>query len=440
MKTNRQVEGINTRMNWYAVACALFACWVLPVFVMWLSRSEEDAKAIPLAVGLGVGLPLMVYFFNRAKSWSVILWVPLVAFGVIGTLFVAGSVLEQPSGGPDAAPLEGVATLMGLGLALLLGLLTASCLILRPKFLPFPTVTLAVTNTLVMLLVMVNGIPGVTGQDIILHVIDRDQKPVSGASVIFERFGYGPGGSQVFDEKGGPIESDENGIVIIPSRRMRYETHATITKPDCRDVMLTIGMQFNASDKHRRFVISTYDSRALAYGNLPATDPVRATVFLASKSDGPDPALKHMNLYSKNDVGDAVPRFLNIETGKFSADQPADLQLEMFAELNENYWEPRLRIIGLNGTEVLQVPNELSLTEPISPYEHVYRIAPESGYQSKMVVLKPCGSPGQTIYIRARDGRLHGRLNLDAQGDGRQLRARYSGDLFINNSGSRRLE
>jgi hypothetical protein len=199
-------------------------------------------------------------------------------------------------------------------------------------------------------------------------------------------------------------------------------------------------MQFNESDKHRRFVLSTRRTRAIAQGKLPATDPVHANVSLASATDEPHPAVERFGLYSKTDVGDAVPRFLDIETGKFSANQAGDLELEAFAEFTGDRWETRLRITGLNGTQVLQVPHESSLTEPLTPFEHLYRIAPESGYASETIVIRPGDTPGPTIYIRARDGHLHGRMELNAQGNGRDPKVRYSGSLAISKAGDRRLE
>jgi hypothetical protein len=91
----------------------------------------------------------------------------------------------------------------------------------------------------------------VTQQDIVLHIFDKDGHPVPGARVQYQRYGYGSGGSTVFDDEGGPIFSDNSGAVIIPSRQMRYETRATISKPEYREILLTLEMQFSQHDRKR---------------------------------------------------------------------------------------------------------------------------------------------------------------------------------------------
>jgi hypothetical protein len=143
-----------------------------------------------------------------------------------------------------------------------------------------------------------------------------------------------------------------------------------------------------------------------------------------------------------SDVGQSssAARFLNLETGKFSDDPNADLRFDLFFERDRQYERNRLRITGLNQTQVLQVPSNVSLADSLSPYEHVFRIAPKDGYQTETVVQEPGSSGNGTIYVRGRGGKFYARLTVDASGRSNEKEARCWVKLCLNPTGSRLLE
>jgi hypothetical protein len=108
--------------------------------------------------------------------------------------------------------------------------------------------------------------------------------------------------------------------------------------------------------------------------------------------------------------------------------------------MDGQYERPRLRITGVNGTRVLQVPPSGSLSGTLASYKHVCRIAPENGYQDEVVIQQPGSSQGPMIYVSARGGRFYARMTVDASGRSNETKARCSVRLFTNNSGSRLLE
>ena len=298
--------------------------------------------------------------------------------------------------------------MIALAVALALSVAVILCLVWHPKTYSIPLVVLAVLNTGAISLVTPRGNLQATRQDIVVRVLDSTGKPLSGASVNFERYGYGSGGTKVFDDKGGPLISDESGVVSIPSRRMRFETRGTIIKSGFRDVIFTVEMQFSEWDKDRGFEISTREAGHIAYGRIPTTEPVAFSIYLPPLSDTPDFLHPLKRMTSVTDIGrsNEAARFFYIETGKFSKEPDADLRFDLFFEEDSRWHDlrPRVRITGLNGTQLLHVPPDVSLSGSLSPYEHVFRIAPESGYQDEIVLQDSGSVPGPMIYLRARKG------------------------------------
>jgi len=221
---------------------------------------------------------------------------------------------------------------------------------------------------------------------------------------------------------------------------MRFETRATISKLGFRDLLFTLDMQFGEHDKQRDMVLSTRETRAIAHGSVPATDPVKFTVYLPPVSDAPDPLTKRIGLNSKRDVGDKPARFLDLATGKFSTDQPSDLKLELSPAINGDFSNRRFRITGMGGVKLLFVHSEANFDDQLSPYDQVFRMAPETGYRDEIVLEGKDYKSTTLIYIRSANRRLHARLNLEALGDITGQLARYYGELFVNLGGSRRLE
>lgn len=160
----------------------------------------------------------------------------------------------------------------------------------------------------------------------------------------------------MFDGSGGPLYTDEKGLVEVPSRRGRYETNMKISKNGFRDITVKMDMQLSDLDQTRGIEISTYESRAVASGAISATEPLHLPLYLSPSTDAPASEVRLLSLYSKNDLSSEVkPLTLDLETGKFSADLSGDLQLEYFSETMTRFRDQRLRIRGLNGAQVLLV-------------------------------------------------------------------------------------
>ena len=164
------------------------------------------------------------------------------------------------------------------------------------------------------------------------------------------------------------------------------------------------------------------------------------TSHLPAVARAPSSKVRHVSLYSKHDLSQTVrPKSLDLETGKFAADLSGDLELEYFSATRTRFRDQRLRIRGLNGVQLFLVSHNECLPTAHTLYEQLYRVAPESGYQQEVIIANPGNSPGPVVYVRAADGKLHGRLCLEALGDGVDETPRYSGTLEINPSG-RNLE
>ena len=238
--------------------------------------------------------------------------------------------------------------------------------------------------------------------------------------------------------------STPSGPLLFPRAQCRLCRGLVSIKPGFRDVLFTVEMQFSASDKDRGFEVSTQESGRIAYGRIPTTEPVALSIYLPPLDDAPDPIHPLKRMTSVSDIGrsNEAARFFNIETGKFSNSPDADLRFDLFFEEDSRFHDiqPRVRITGLNGTQLLQVSSDVALSGSLSPYEHVFRIAPESGYQDEIVLQNSGSRPGPTIYLRARGGQLYGRMNIEAWGRRDQTRARCEVWLYLNPTGRRQLE
>ena len=416
---------------------AIALSWLPVVLFLGLSADKEtEPKAFGAAVA-GAMIVIVIYGTSRKHAWSVILWVPLMLFAAIGALTLLGTGVSARMSGPSAAPLEGAAVLLMLLLAAGLGLFAMTGGLFPPKTSNGALLIIAGLNTALMLIA---GSIEVTVQVITLHLSDPSGRPIIDAEVRYERFGYGSGGSELFDASGGPFYSDNKGVVRIPSRRMRYKTLMMISKEGFREITVALDMQFSENDKSRNYSLSTPETPTIATGAVPASEPVLISLCLSPLSDTPSQAVIHFGLYSKRDMVDAIkPRSLDLETGKFASDLSGDIELEYFSATTTRFRDQRLRIRGLNGVQLFLVFHNECLPTMHTHYEQVYRIAPRSGYQQEIIIENPGDSPGRVVYIRGAGGKLHGRLCLEALGDGVDEIPRYSGTLEINPSG-RNLE
>lgn len=430
-------DGIGT--NWRAVAAAALAWWTLPVLVRFSPRNEAASTAITLICLFAFAACLWAFVRFRRSGWIVVIWVPFLVWSGAGALWVLGSAASQPRGGPDAAPLEGVAMALGLAVALVLGGAAVLAWVWRPLVWSAPLMLLAMANTAVVSYATRQANRSATRQDIAMHILEPSGKPIPGASVRWERYGYGRGGTDVLDTSGGPLVSDENGTVVLPSRSMRCKMKGTIAKPGFREVLFTVGMQFSKWDKERDVRISTRETPDIAWASIPTATPVAFSIYLPPEADALQP-LRAFNLARKLTGTERLNAYLNVETGKFTDRQSdADLEFEAFFETEGQYNRMRLRVNGINGTTLQIVPFQSDLVGKLSPYENVFLSAPENGYgETALVPINH--SPGAQIYIRARDGRFFARAEVGGSGRAAEHSARLYGQLFVNPTGSRLLE
>lgn len=383
---------------------------------------------------------VVTYLLSRQHVWSLILWVPLVLFALVGSMGIFVQALSQPTSGPNAAPLEGVIVLFMLVIAAGLGALVLAGGLFLPKAWSTSMLMVSTVNTALMFVASSQGYREATGQMILIHLRDPSGAPVAGAAVRYDRYGYGAGGRDVFDGSGGPLYSNEMGLVEVPSRRGRYETNMKISKNGFRDITVKVDMQLSDRDETRSVVISTYESRVIASGAIPAAEPLHLPLYLSPSADAPASEVRQLSLYSKSDLPHEIkPQSLDLETGKFTADLTGDLQLEYFSETMTRFRDRRLRIRGLNGAQVFLVEYHKPRTLSQLSYEDTYRFAPKEGYQTEIVIKNPGSSAGSAVFVRDADGRMHGILNIVALGDALDEVPRYSGSLLINPSG-RHLE
>ena len=432
-----------TKTNWQAVFFASLVWWAIPIVVLNQPQNDEPSAIFAFACLLGIMVALCLCANLRDLGWIVLVWVPVLIWTSLGTLITLRSLAAESGGGPNYAPLAGVAMAIGMVVALILVAAAILCLVWRPRVYSVPLIILAIANTVAVSFATQQSNLHATRQEITLHVLDSGGKPLPGASVRFTRYGYGPQGTHVYDGRGGPIVSGDDGIVKIPSRRMRYETKGTITKTGFRDVLFDIDMQFSKWDQNRTVRISTPETQNIAWADIPTTEPVTLSIYLPQQIDAPDRLhpIKPVDVSANIGQGQKAAHILNLETGKFGEGPEGDIRFDLFFEIeNGQHERPRLRITGVNGAKVLQVPPHVSLSGSLSPFEHVFRIASQTGYQEDTVIARPGDSPGPMIYVSARNGHLFARFTVDAWGRSKEAKAPCRVKLFVNSTGGRLLE
>ncbi len=129
---------------------------------------------------------------------------------------------------------------------------------------------------------------------------------------------------------------------------------------------------------------------------MPSKEPVEFSIYLSPNPQSPQP-IKPIEAETKVGGSDRLRAYLDLQTGKFTNAPSGDLEFEAFFEMEGKYERKRLRVTGLNGAGVLQVPPRISLVGTISPYEHVYLVAPETGYAPTTIIQRPGDSPEPNI-------------------------------------------
>jgi hypothetical protein len=283
------------------------------------------------------------------------------------------------------------------------------------------------------------------GQLLTVQILDSKNQPIPGVEVHYEVYGYGPGGNRPSSPeiKGGPIYSGSDGIVNLRSRNLRHEVDAFFTKAGFETVKANLGMQYNEYDSQRELDISIGDVDRLTTGFIPSAEPVKFVIYLPKMNEGPQPLL-HYQPDTTITKQDPSKRYLSLSTGGFTSDVNAgDLRFDFVEYMDDQeHKRYRLRVTGIKGVTVMQVPYYLALSAPPSPFEYVMQIAPAQGYSESTVIDEPGNQPGPTIYIRTRGGQRYARLTLS--GDGGRSDPDIEGtidqsDLFVNPTGSRQL-
>ncbi len=211
----------------------------------------------------------------------------------------------------------------------------------------------------------------------------------------------------------------------------------TVHKEGFREITVTLHMQLAEHDRMRAYTVSTYETPAIATGTVLATDTPVIPISLSPLSDAPTSKVVRFSLFSKHDLQETItPKSLELKTGKFADDLSGDIELEYFSASMTRYRDQKLRLRGLNGVQLfLASHNERFPTATHTLYEQLYQIAPQSGYEHEVIIDNPGNSPGPVVYVRALDGKLHGRLCIEVLGNGVDETPRYSGTLVINPSG-----
>jgi hypothetical protein len=430
-------------IQWRSAVFAGLSYWIGLVIFLLLPKQEDPWSTVLLIASVSILVGLVISYGFQNANWVVVIWVPVMVWTGFGILTLLYGIISESGGGANPSPLGGAVLLIGLGGILFLGLVTVIAWVWRPKAYPRPVVALALINTLVLSLSAREAYRHATLQEIILHVLDSAGKPLPGVRVNYTRYGYGSRGSHVYDGRGDGLVTGDDGVARIPSREMRYETQATLRKMGFRPLHFTLGMQYSKWDTTRQLVISTDETKSIASGNVSVVEPVTFSLCVSPESDAPDRQhpLKFFDLLTDIGSSPGAKPYLNLKTGKFSADPTGDLHFELFFEKDEGGYErPRLRITGLNGAKVLQVPPHMAFSEAAVPYESLYRIAPLTGYWGEVIVERPGDIPGPMIYVSARNGTLYGRLTADAWGRSGQEEMRCRLKFYVNETGDRRLE
>jgi hypothetical protein len=136
-------------------------------------------------------------------------------------------------------------------------------------------------------------------------------------------------------------------------------------------------------------------------------------------------------------VGPKAANYLNVETGRFSADPAGDLYFCVYPEKStvNSLLQAQVLIKGINGAKIFQGQPDLSLTGNLTSFEQIFRIAPQNGYQDEIVVKS------RTIYVSAHNGNLFVRMTIETTNANRERTGTSCFvDLFVNSTGSRELE
>ncbi len=372
-------------------------------------------SAAPLAV---IIILIAVFLFGaiactsiRERPTAFVIWFPITAitaffFVVSLPLFFAEADLQN-----NMAPLAGFAVIVfGCLLLIAVGIL-AICYRARPRKFPPLICWLTVLNTITVGLAGSSIHGWRTAENLEIRVLDSSGKPIEGVAAEYKVFGYGPQGTKPLSStiRGGPVVSKADGFLTLQSREGRHALEAALSKDGYAAVDVSIGMQYNKWQNTRRVSIDVGHALA-ALAEVPVGNPVRFSVYMAKLAEIQPPARK---VKLSASLSEAPNICVDLIGNRFSEDDNADVRLEFFGEKDEQgYLRKRIRVVGLNGAGVTQVPYYSNLSDTPSTFENVMQVAPIDGYEASIVIQRPGSSGEPTIYVRARDGRTFARLDI----------------------------
>jgi hypothetical protein len=183
-----------------AIIAAIALSWLPTVLFIAFSANKDTESQAMAAAAMGAAVVIVAHLLSRQHAWTLILWVPLVLFAIVGSMVMLGQGLSLSTSGPSAGALEGVAVLMMLMIAASLGAMALVGGMLRPKAWSLAMLLIGTLNTLLMFVACSSGYRAATSQQIIIQLHDPSGAPLVGAAVTFERYGCGAEGKHVFDE------------------------------------------------------------------------------------------------------------------------------------------------------------------------------------------------------------------------------------------------
>jgi len=140
-------QPIRPPTKWIVICGAVIVWWVVPLFVRLQTHHDEVAGGLVLGCLLGLAFAISLCARFRREAWVVLIWIPLLVWTCLGGVKAFGAFAGGRLGGPSAAPLEGVATLIILSVALALSGAVILCLVWHPKTYSLPLGVLAILNT-----------------------------------------------------------------------------------------------------------------------------------------------------------------------------------------------------------------------------------------------------------------------------------------------------
>jgi len=385
-------------------------------------------------------------FKLRKSEFGILLSLPLsfICLGII--LFLRLEILQgvpvMGLAGP-AAPLLAIMLLSMLAVLVMTIVVLVLCVVSFPRKLRWDFVGISLINSATLaftLWSMQQAIDQAEDQQIIsLRVVDRYNQAVVGASVIYRVYAYGyyTGGRRPERPtiSGGPILTNDQGVALIRSKRIRYEVEMGVTKSGYVGILAHLQMQFYEGDKTRLLQVRLVDRSYVDLMDMQvsSTEPVVVTLSMPLIADRPQPMI-HKEIWNRISKKEPANRFLDVLSGKFTAGPKGDLRFDF---INEHPLE--MRVTALNGNGIVREPDTFTPDAPAPSYAQIMHVAPNSGYSDH---LDFGWTERPLIYFKRADGNLYARLALEADlpaPDQNDLQGHVHVGCFVNPTGSPNL-